>query len=49
MSSEHDEQTAVFQWAMIKSNRYPELELLQGSLNGVRLPVGLAVKAKKAG
>lgn len=47
--SEFDQQCAVFRFAELMSNLYPELELLVGSLNGVRLTIGQAVKAKKAG
>jgi len=47
--SEHDEQVAIFQWAGFNLHRFPELELLQGSLNGVRLTIGQATKAKRAG
>jgi hypothetical protein len=47
--SEHDEQVAVFAWTALKEKEFPELKLLQGSLNGVRLTIGQAVKAKRAG
>ena len=47
--SEYLDQCAVFQWAQLNLRRFPELELLQGSLNGVRLNIGQAVKAKSAG
>lgn len=47
--SEYQEQVSVFEWAEIAKTTYPELEMLVGSLNGVRLPIGAAVKAKKAG
>ncbi len=47
--SEHEEQVAIFQWAELNLHRFPVLELLQGSLNGVRLNIGQAVKAKRAG
>jgi hypothetical protein len=47
--SEYDEQKLVFEWANIYSYLRPQLELLNGSLNGVRLTVGQAVKAKRAG
>ena len=49
MISEYDEQVAIFKWAMVKSKEYPELKLLNGSLNGVRLSIGAAMKAKAAG
>lgn len=48
---ESEEQAALFRWAWsapaLKS--YPQLEFLQGSLNGVRMTIGQAVKAKKQG
>ena len=47
--SEYQEQVKVFEWAEISVSEFPELEMLVGSLNGVRLPIGLAVKSKKAG
>ena len=46
---EADEQAALFRWAEQHSHFYPELALLNGSLNGVRLSTGQAVKAKKQG
>ena len=47
--SEHQVQVQLFEWAELQSGKYPELQLLNGSLNGVRLRIGQAVKAKKAG
>lgn len=47
--SEYEEQVAVFKWAEVAKSTYPELEMLIGSLNGVRISIGAAVKAKKAG
>lgn len=47
--SEHAEQTDLFVWADQAQALHPELRLLNGSLNGVRLTIGQAVKAKKAG
>lgn len=46
---EHKEQAALFSMAARAAVKYPELELLNGSLNGVRLTIGQAVKAKKSG
>lgn len=46
---EFDDQCAVFKWAQMQENIYPELKYLFSTMNGVRLPIGLAVKAKKAG
>jgi VRR-NUC domain len=47
--SEYEHQVAIFAWAEIAKRELPELEMLIGSLNGVRLPIGSAVKAKRAG
>lgn len=47
--SEYSEQVAIFKRAHLYAKRYPELRFLNGSLNGVRVPIGLAVKCKKAG
>ena len=47
--SEFDEQVEVFKWAAIARYEFPELDMLVGSLNGVRLTIGAAVKAKRAG
>ena len=46
---EESEQVAVFEWAELARAEFPELEYLNASLNGVRLPIGLAVKAKRLG
>ena len=46
---EYSEQCVIFQWASLSLARYPALEWLNGSLNGVRLTIGQAVKMKKAG
>ncbi len=45
--TEHSEQCVVFEW--LKFCKLDGAELAFSSLNGVRLPIGLAVKAKKAG
>ena len=49
MQIEYEDQCALFRWRdeMVKS--IPELALLNASLNGVRLTIGQAVKAKKMG
>lgn len=47
--TEFEEQSAIFEWAKAMSKRYPCLNYMSGSLNGIRLPLGLAVKAKKNG
>lgn len=48
-TKESDEQAALFRWADEFKYQYPELELLNGSLNGVKLTIGQAVKAKAQG
>jgi hypothetical protein len=47
--SEHDQQCSIFRFAELMEKQYPELEWLRGSMNGVRLTIGQAVKAKRAG
>ena len=47
--TEYQEQISLFQLAHLHTGRHPELKFLNGSLNGVRLSIGQAVKAKKAG
>ena len=46
--SEHDQQCSIFRWADLMLWKFPELKWLRGSMNGVRLTIGQAVKAKKA-
>ena len=46
---EYEEQATVFSWAKMRENRNPALKFLHANLNGLRLPIGQAVKAKKAG
>ena len=47
---EYDIQCNIFLWAQLLAIReYPELELLNASLNGVRLTIGQAKKVKKSG
>ena len=45
---EYDEQVQVFDWAR-RFCRLEGIELLYATLNGVRLPIGLARKMKRAG
>lgn len=47
--SEHKQQVHIFKFAELMESQYPELRLLNGSLNGVRLTIGQAKKAKAAG
>ena len=49
VTTENAAQVAVFGWAKLNERKYPGLELLNGSLNGVRLNIGQARKAKLAG
>lgn len=44
---EYDEQVAVFSWA--KWCKLYGIDMMYATLNGVRLPIGLARKMKKAG
>ena len=46
---ERDEQVLVINWAKQNEGMHPQLKLLNGSLNGVVLPIGLAKKAKASG
>ena len=47
--TEYTEQVAIITWASLSENKYPQLKLLNSSLNGVRLSIGQAVKCKKGG
>jgi hypothetical protein len=46
---EYDEQVKVFQWAEAAQAEFPALKYLIGSINGVKISIGSAVKMKKAG
>ena len=46
---ESKEQELIFKWADLQSGLMPELKLLNGSLNGVKLSIGSAIKAKRQG
>ena len=46
---EYNSQVALFEWAEHNIVKYPDLEFMFSTLNGVKLPIGLAVKMKKAG
>jgi len=46
---EYEDQCALFRWRDEMVGRIPELALLNASLNGVRLTMGQAVKAKRMG
>ncbi len=46
---EHDEQVAIFEYAEIAAQQDDRWNLLFATLNGVRLPIGLAKKMKRAG
>lgn len=47
--SEHQEQCIVFQWAEMQERKYPCLKYMYGTLNGVKLTIGQATKAKRGG
>ena len=47
--NEYLNQCAVFHWAKIAEKQYPHLKYLHSSINGVRLNMGQAIKAKRAG
>jgi hypothetical protein len=47
--SEYQEQAKIFKWAALNEKIWPALRLLNASLNGVRLTIGQAKKAKAAG
>ena len=47
--TEYEEQAYLFRLAQLHARQYPELRWLNGSLSGVRLSIGNAVKCKKAG
>jgi|SRR5579862_1903763 len=44
---EYDEQVAIFDWA--RWCKLDGIEMMYATLNGVRLPIGLARKMKRAG
>lgn len=46
---EYEAQCRIFEWAKYYESVYPEVALLNSSMNGVRLSPGLRVKTKKAG
>ena len=47
--SEYQEQKAIFEWSEKMLWKWPELKYLNGSLNGVKLTIGQAKKAKYGG
>jgi hypothetical protein len=47
--SEYAEQVHLFLWAEYNRKKYPCLNYLHASLNGVKLTIGQAVKAKRGG
>ncbi len=47
--TEYEEQCAVIRWARMMASKEPRLNLLHGDSSGVRVPIGCAVKMKKAG
>ena len=46
---EHNTQCAIFRWVETEIVRHPELAFMFSTLNGVRLTIGTAKKAKAAG
>ena len=48
-ADEYTVQCQIFRWAQFQMGKYPELRLMYSTLNGVRLPLGLARKCKAAG
>lgn len=46
---EEDEQAKVFKWAEYSVIEYPDLDLLNGSMNGVRVTMKTAIKQKSQG
>lgn len=49
LKSEAQEQAEIFQWSNIVIRKYPCLKYLHSSLNGVKLTIGQAKKAKNQG
>lgn len=49
MPTEYAEQCSIFRRAQLHIREWPELRFLNGSLNGVRLTIGQAVKCKNVG
>ena len=49
MNSEHEEQVMIFEWAKFNQTKYPCLNFMFATLNGIRLTIGQAKKAKRAG
>jgi hypothetical protein len=47
--TEFEEQCIIFNWAALNTSSYPCLKFLFSTLNGLRLPIGLAMKAKRSG
>lgn len=47
--TEYDEQAALMEWAAVAQRKFPSLEWLHASNNGVRVTIGTAIKMKKAG
>ena len=47
--SEYQMQVSFFDEIRLMANSEPRLKWVHSSLNGIKLPIGLAVKAKKSG
>lgn len=46
---EYDEQCQVFEWSKYEANKHPCLKFMYSTLNGVRLTIGQAMKARRSG
>jgi len=49
MNSEHEEQCIIFEWSKFMKGKYPQLNFMFSTLNGIRLTIGQAKKAKRSG
>lgn len=47
--TEYHDQVALIQWCEMSLGKHPELAYVFAVPNGLRLPIGLAVKAKRQG
>jgi len=47
--TEYSEQVAIFKWAKLHENKYPMLKYMFATLNGVKLSIFQAKKAKAGG
>jgi len=47
--TEHDEQVLIFRWASLSTKKYPCLNFLHSSQNGMKMNIKQAVRAKRSG